>query len=470
MKPNVLFILVDDLGYGDLGKFNPHENMSPCIDSLLDEGVSFSQCYAGSPVCNPSRASLFTGRYPIKTGSIDTLEWRGLERLNLDEITMADYFKAGGYKTGLIGKWHLGAYDNRYHPMNRGFDETVCFRGGMHDYYNWRLEYGEQIKRSDGRYLTDLWTEEAVEFIKRNKKEPFFLHLAYNAPHTPLQVPGEEAAPFLNTGRYNNSVANLYGMIQRMDKGIERVLSELKRQGLEDNTIVIFTSDNGPQFDNSSRHGGSEGSETLERFNCNLHGSKGTVYEGGIRVPQVIRWKAEIPSGQKDDNMFHFVDWLPTLISLCDLPEIKEGKVLDGIDFSGRIKGEKAASSPARFWQWNRYTPVEGCNTAIHDGDWKLILPEIPEAMEVFDGHWLKTSMYEPEHFINNGIIRDPDPVRNIPDPFEAELYNLKEDPEESNNLAADNQELVSQLKNKLSKWFEKEITEYYSSHRENCV
>lgn len=461
MKPNVLFVLVDDLGYGDLGAFNPHENMSPCIDNLMEEGLCFSQCYAGSPVCNPSRASLLTGRYPLKTGSIDTLEWRGLERLHLDEITMADYFKAGGYKTGIVGKWHLGAYDMAYHPMNRGFDETVCFRGGMHDYYDWRLEYGDSIKRGDGRYLTDLWSDEAVNFIRRNKDEPFFLHLAYNAPHTPLQVPGEEAADFRESGKYNDSVSNLYGMIRRMDKGLERVLAELKTQGLDENTIVIFSSDNGPQFDNGSRNGGSADNDSLERFNCNLHGSKGTVYEGGIKVPQVVRWNGTVSPGTVNNDMFHFVDWLPTLKNICGLPEIAEGKALDGTDFSGRLKGDTTAPASARFWQWNRYSPVLGCNTAIRDGKWKLVMPEIPEAMEVFDGQWLKTSMYEPEYFIENGIITDPDPERSVGDPLEPELYDIDADPGELKNIAAENPDLVNNMKTRLFNWFESEMREY---------
>ncbi|QEN09455.1 hypothetical protein EXM22_16245 [Oceanispirochaeta crateris] len=461
MKPNVIFILVDDLGYGDLGKYNPNESLSPHIDSLMDEGVCFSQCYAGSPVCNPSRASLLTGRYPMKTGSVDTLEWRGLERLNLEEITMADYFKAGGYKTGIVGKWHLGAFDMKYHPQNRGFDETVCFRGGMHDYYDWRLEYGNSIKRGDGRYLTDLWTDEAVDFIKRNSKEPFFLHLAYNAPHTPLQVPGEEAEPFLQKGCYNESVSALYGMIKRMDKGIGRVMEEVKNQGLDENTIIIFSSDNGPQFEYGTNHGGNDANDSLERFNCNLHGSKGTVYEGGIKVPQIIRWNNTIKAGTSDNDMFHFCDWLPSLKSLCSLPSLEKGKELDGVDFSERIMGKAGGDSPARFWQWNRYSPVPGCNTAIRDGKWKLVLPEIPEAMEVFDIQWLNKSMYEPEYFIERGIIMDEDPPRTISSPLKAELYDIESDPGETNDLADENRELVGLLENKLSSWFESEYKEY---------
>ena len=222
--------------------------------------------------CAAPRACLLTGCYPHRTGSIDTLEWRGLERLALGETTLADILQRAGYRTGLVGKWHLGAFDPRYHPLRRGFDETVCFRGGMHDYYNWRIEYGEQVARADGRYLTDVWTEEAAGFIERHQREPFFLHVTYNAPHSPLQVPDEEAAPFTAGGRFTLGVSKLYGMLHRMDAGIARILQALRDLKLEENTIVLFSSDNGPQF-------GGEGEACTTRFNCGLHGAKGSVYE-----------------------------------------------------------------------------------------------------------------------------------------------------------------------------------------------
>ena len=190
-RPNILFILADDMGYGDFSTVNGDLSSTPALDDLMSESLCLTQQYTASPVCNPSRACLLTGRYPHRTGSIDTLEWRGLERLALREITLSQVLNEAGYATGLVGKWHLGAFDKRYHPHNRGFDETVCFCGGMHDYYDWRLEFGESVVQADGRYLTDVWTEEAVGFIERHAEEPFFLHVTNNAPHTPLQAPEE---------------------------------------------------------------------------------------------------------------------------------------------------------------------------------------------------------------------------------------------------------------------------------------
>ena len=232
------------MGYGDFSIFNGGRSNTPTLDYLINESVCLTHQYTASPVCNPSRAALMTGRYPHRTGSIDTLEWWGLERLALRETTIADVFKSAGYTTGHIGKWHLGSFDFRYHPLNRGFDETVCFRGGMHDYYDWRIEYGNTVKRADGRYLTDVWTDEAIKFIKRRKStDKFYLQVNYNAPHTPLQAPENDILPFLEKG-FNRGVSTVYGMIQRMDSGIQQILDVLESQGLADNTILVFTSDN----------------------------------------------------------------------------------------------------------------------------------------------------------------------------------------------------------------------------------
>jgi len=459
-KPNILFILADDLGYGDFSAFNGGLSQTPTLDGLLAESTCFSHQYTASPVCNPSRACLMTGRYPHRTGSIDTLEWRGLERLALRETTLAQVLSSAGYTCGLVGKWHLGAFDSRYHPLRRGFDEAVCFRGGMHDYYRWRLEFGDQVVKADGRYLTDVWVEEAATFIDRHHgdENPFFLHVTFNAPHTPLQVPEEEARPFLESGRFNWGVSTLYGMIHRMDAGIARLLDKLQQYGMEENTIVIFTSDNGPQF------GGATPETDLTRFNCNFKGAKGLVYEGGIRVPLLLRWPARLPGSRQVDAMTHFSDWFPTLLAMVGAP-VPTGLKLDGVNLLPLLCGEAAEGCTRRFWQWNRYTPLVTCNAAMRDGNWKLVRPSIDAAMQVPDIHWLETSMYQAEYFIDHGIITEPDPPRLVPPPPLPELYNIADDPLESTNLASKHPDIVHRMLSELETWFEEVEAERATIH-----
>lgn len=446
-RPNILLILADDMGYGDFGLFNGGLSQTPTLDALAADSVCFTQHYSASCVCAPARASLLTGRYPHRTGAIDTLEGRGLDRLALRERTLADLLKPAGYATGLIGKWHLGALDPRYHPNARGFDEFVGFRGGWQDYYQWRLDYNGSLHPADGRYLTDVFTDEAVEFIRRHAHEPFFLHLAYNAPHTPLQAPDEDLAPLVEVGQFTRGVALIYAMIRRMDRGIERVLAELDVQGIAENTIVLFTSDNGPQF-------GGAGDMCTTRFNCGFNGAKGSVYEGGIRVPALLRWPAGLNAPARFDRMTHFVDWVPTLLAAAGV-RVPGDLKLDGHNFLPALRGESDTLPSRRFWQWNRYTPVATSNAAVRDGPWKLVRPAIRETMFVTEADlamdWgLK---YEPERYAD--ICRDPEPAREIPPPPPPQLFNLDDDPLEQHDLAADEPDRLGRLLSALEAWFE---------------
>ncbi|OIO01167.1 hypothetical protein AUJ67_04845 [Candidatus Desantisbacteria bacterium CG1_02_49_89] len=446
MKPNIVLILADDMGYGDFGVFNKGLSRTPILDWLVKEGVCLTQHYSGSPVCAPARASLMTGRYPHRTGAIDTLEGRGLDRLSLKERTIADALKSEGYATGLVGKWHLGALDPRYHPNSRGFDEFAGFRGGWQDYYQWRLDRNGSFQKADGRYLTDVFTEEAVSFIRRHSKEPFFLHVTYNAPHFPFQVPEEEHEYFVNKGKFTKGVSLIYAMIARMDRGIAQIIEELSKQGIEENTIVVFTSDNGPQF-------GGEGDMCTTRFNCGFNGSKGIVYEGGIRVPAIARWPAGLEKGMQVNEMVHFTDWFPTLLAAAGAkvpPDLK----IDGWNVLPVLKGKKGRVNTKRFWQWNRYTPVITSNAAMRDGPWKLMRPVLHESFFVTreDGQMDMALKYEPEKFID--ICRDPEPMRRIPPALPAQLYNIDIDPLERNDRAPSEPERVERMLNQLEDWF----------------
>ena len=446
-KPNVVMILVDDMGYGDFGVFSDGRTVTPNLDRLVGEGVCLTQHYAASCVCNPSRASLLTGRYPHRTGSVDTLDWRGLDRLALREVTLADVLRQAGYATGLMGKWHLGALDPRYHPQRRGFGEFVGFRGGWQDYYRWNLDEGDHVRPADGRYLTDVLSDEAVDFIGRHREEPFFLNLCYNAPHTPLQAPEEDIQPFTASGRFNKGLCILYGMIRRMDAGLGRVLAALDRHGLTENTILWFSSDNGPQFSGT-------GEMCIRRPNCGFHGNKGTVYEGGIRVPAVVRWPAGLSGARHEDAMVHMTDWLPTLCSMVGVDAPRDVQ-LDGVDSSDVLRGEACKAPTRRFWQWNRYTPVMTSNAAFRDGDWKLVRPAIAESMHIpeDDLRWNSIMRYEPERLPE--IVRAPEPARVVPAPGPPELYNLADDPLEQVDLADSEPDRARRMLTELESWFE---------------
>ena len=302
---NVIVIVADDMGYGDLSRFNDGRCRSPHLDALAEAGVCLTQHYSGSPVCAPARASLLTGRYPHRTGAIDTLQGRGLDRIALSEVTIADCFRSAGYSTGLVGKWHNGALDHRYHPNARGFDEFAGFSGGFSDYYSYWLDLNGTEVEGDGRYLTDVLTEHAVSFVSRHRRDPFFLVVAYNAPHFPMQAPQELVDRYLAQGE-TLGAALTYAMIEAMDAGIGRIDETLADLGLTDDTIVIFTSDNGPYL-------GEVAGVSLDRFNFGLRGAKHYVYEGGIRVPAIVRWPDRLEGGRLLHEFVHFTDWLPTL-------------------------------------------------------------------------------------------------------------------------------------------------------------
>ena len=442
-KQNVVFILADDMGYGDFGLFGDGSSKTPNIDRLCQNGTAFAQYNTASPVCSPSRAAILTGRYPHRTGSIDTLEAYGLDRISLRETLISQRFKSAGYSTGLIGKWHGGAFHAKYNPLGRGFDEFFGFRGGWSDYFDYNLEDGGKEYECKGEYLTELFTKKAVDFIERHKTQPFFLMITYNAPHWPLQCPEKYVRQFKETGRFSDAVSTIYGMINCMDQGVGQILDALSAAGITEDTIVVFTSDNGPDL-----HG------DWNRYNCGLRGEKCYSYEGGIKVPAIVNWPGRVPQNIITDAYMHGCDWFPTLLEACGI-DAGAGLLIDGKSVLPSWLGKSQEYGKQRFWQWNRFTPVTKCNAAIKDGEWKLVWQANAEAfaMTQRDGE-LDSIMKKKETRLTEEEWYD-DSWRTVPPPQKPELFRVSTDPLEECDLYDQQPEIREKLEKDYERLFD---------------
>jgi arylsulfatase A len=300
----------------------------------------------------------------------------------------------------------------------------------------------------DGRYLTDVFTSEAIGFIDSCRGEPFFLHLAYNAPHSPLQAPEELVARY-RAHDLNPAVATLYAMIERMDSGIGQVIKKLEAGDLLDNTIIVFTSDNGPWLGQEQLD---DEAYSMARYNGPFRGMKQDVLEGGIRVPAMVRWGDGLPAGRVCNDVLHGGDWLPTLLSACG--GTPSGLPLDGLDRLGGLRGDEAGARPPCFWQFNRYDPVRGCNMAMREEDWKLYWPRIAEAMlkEKADSEAYRENFRGPHRLMP---VDNPPVDRRVPEPHAPELYDIACDPGEADNVAAEHADDVARLVRAAEAWFD---------------
>lgn len=457
MRPNIVLILADDLGVGDIASAGNKFVHTPSLDRLRSESMSFSHHYSNSPVCAPARAALMTGRYPHRTGVIDVRELRGLSRLSLRETLIPQILRMLGYRTGLVGKWHLGAGRDEYLPTSRGFDHFVGFLGGLSDYWDYHLYRNAERWNSDGTYLTHKLTEEALGFIRSNDGEPFFLEVAFNAPHEPLQAP-EDMLSLYEGDPLSAEVRTLYAMVTAMDLGIGRILDQLNESGLAENTIVIFTSDNGPDF-----AGGPQLTHTvptLRRYNCGLRGHKGVVFDGGVRVPCFLRWPAGgVQAGSECNALTQFVDWLPTLVELAGAPQVgaSDSSDLDGRSLVGLMGSGGTAAAPSTFVaQWNRYAPVPRCNAAIRDGDWKLVWPPIEAAMTAFPEDSAADRLLHKSDSYPSPLQYSEDVDRHLPaTPVRPMLFDISADPYELDDVSLANPLVVTRLADRLDAWFE---------------
>lgn len=343
-KPNVILIMTDDQGYGDLGCHGNPILKTPHLDRLYAQSVRFTDFHV-SPFCTPTRAALMTGRDPGRTGAYRTSSGRTM--LHTDEKTVADLFSASGYVTGMVGKWHLG--DNAPHrPQDRGFQDVVWHRcggvGQASDY--WGNDYFDDTYERNGRYekfegyCTDVWFAEGMRFIEENRESPFFLYLATNAPHGPYRVAPEWSEPYRKKADWNNG-ANFYGMIANFDHNLGLLRERLETLGLAENTILIFMTDNGTA--NGATFGKDRlNSEAVKGFNAGMRGKKSSIYEGGHRVPFFIYWpRGGIAGGREIDTLAAHLDVLPTLAELCGV-SLSNSSQLDGTSLVPLLKGNHA--------------------------------------------------------------------------------------------------------------------------------
>ncbi|MBC2593462.1 sulfatase-like hydrolase/transferase [Ruficoccus amylovorans] len=411
--------MADDLGYADLGVYGSNEIQTPNLDQLADGGIILTDGYVSAPYCGPSRAGFMTGRYQQRHGFwCNPTNWPvdRSQGLDLEEETIADVLRRGGYRTCAIGKWHLGSAE-AFHPINRGFDEYFGFLGGGHHYFP--MQYEENMKRwardhsdtdtpflynygsplevsgipippQEG-YLTDLLTDYSIGFMKRASGTPFFLYIAYNAPHVPLEAPEETIEKYSSI---NDKKRRTYAaMVDNLDMNMGRIVEYLRESGEFDNTLIVFISDNGGKPQNGG-------------FNGELRGHKGQVYEGGVRVPFIWSWPNVLPAGEIVTTPISSLDLLPTFAVAAGVNPA--GKPLDGINVLPVLLGESGSASHARLF-WER-----GGQRGIRQGEWKATL-------------WRERSNWQ--------------------------LFNLTDDVGEQNDLAKSNPEQLEEMKALYEQW-----------------
>ena len=429
-RPNVIVIITDDQGYGDFGHTgNPHVK-TPNLDKFAKESIRFNNFYV-SPVCAPTRASLMTGRYSLRTGIRDT--YNGGATMASNEVTIAEMLKDANYRTGMFGKWHLGDnYPSR--PNDQGFDESLIhLSGGMGQvgdfttYFQKERSYFDPVLWHNGEqqayegYCSDIFADKAIDFIEKDSQQPFFCYLSFNAPHTPLQVPEKyydmykdidpasgfekDDRPFVEMNEKNKEDARkVYAMVSNIDDNIGKLLKKLKQLKIAKNTLVIFMTDNGPQ---------------QVRYVAGMRGRKGSVFRGGVRVPFYVRYPAKYKGNKDIGTTTAHIDILPTLAEICNA-ELPIDRKIDGNTLVPLMNRQKVAwQDRSLFFYWTRRYPELYNNMALQKGPFKLV------AHTDFD----------------SGIE-------------EFNLFNIQNDPYEQQNIVAENNEEATLLKKEIDGWY----------------
>ena len=415
--PNIVLIVSDDMGYADIGVHGSKDIPTPNIDSLAASGIRFTDAYVTGPYCSPTRAGLLTGRYPQRFGhefNIPDAAGNMDHGLPVSERTLADRLRESGYRTAIYGKWHLGAAE-KFHPLSRGFDEFYGFLGGAHTYLP--LRAGEKNMMFDGRkqveepdYLTEALAARSVQFIRNNKARPFFLYLAFNAVHTPMQAPDKYLARFPNIA--DRARRTYAAMLSAMDDGVGMVVRAIKDQGLERDTLIVFLNDNGgPTM---------QGTSINASNNAPLRGSKRQTWEGGIRVAFIASWRGRLSQGRVENKPVIQLDIMPTALTAAGV-KVKSEWRIDGVDLLPLMSGKSSkAPHDALYWRL-------GEQMAVRKGDWKLVKSS-------------EGRLFDSDHAMPYNISQ-------------AGLYNLRSDISETNNVAGTNPKVVSELARLWERW-----------------
>jgi arylsulfatase A len=460
-RPNIVFLIADDLGYGDVGAFGQTKIRTPNIDRLAKEGMRLTQCYAGNAVCAPSRCVLMTGMHPghAQVRNNREVQPEGQHPLKAGTVTLPRLLKQLGYVTGGFGKWGLGGPDSDGRPTRQGIDRWFgynCQRVAHSHYpaYLWDNDTKFPLKNPQNPPLTgheklapgadpgddksyaglagtqfgmDVITDEAVKFVHDNKARPFFLYYPTIIPHAAFQVPADSLAeyvgkfpeerPYLANYTANRTPrATFAAMVTRMDRHIGQIISAIREDGLEDNTIFVFTSDNGPVFDTLS-------GESVDFFNSTggFRGRKGSLYEAGIHEPTIVSWKGHIAAGTTTDRVCGFEDWIPTLLELVGAKDSTPNDI-DGLSFAPTLLGQTQPPRPFLY----REFPASGGQHSVRIGDWKGIRQNMLPGM--------------------GKAKAKAKPPADAPPNMHVQLYNLKSDPHETTDVSAQHPEIVAQI------------------------
>jgi len=419
-QPNIIYILLDDAGYGDLSCYGQKKFQTPNIDRLAREGMKFTNHYSGSTVCAPTRSVIMSGLHTGHTPSRGNREIQPVGQFPIPAatFTIAEALKKAGYATGAFGKWGLGNPGSEGDPVNQGFDRFFGYncQRNAHTYYpTWLFDNFQKIKLNGETYAHDLIMDRAVEWIDNHHKAPFFCFLPVTIPHAAMHVPEKYAAPFRRkfpefenkVGRYGNNrpfarnpAAQFAGMMTALDHGIGRVLKSLEKYGIEENTIVLLSSDNGPHR---------EGGHMPDYFNSNggLRGHKRDLYEGGIRCPLLVRWPGKVKAGSTSDHISAHWDLFPTF---CELAGTETPRNLDGISFLPTLLGKKQEQHEYLYWEFFE----GGGKRAVRIGKWKAVQNQLTRKGQ-------------------NASV---------------EIYDLTTDRAEQNNLATRKPELIARARN----------------------